>query len=244
MPLTFAILLFFIAGLAESLRQDLIAVDRLAGLSIIGAAATLAALVILRRDAVRVIRPPVSRQDGDRAFAWSWPRTAAALCVVPFLALITMTFGAIFTSYYVHIPHGTALIWGLGVQTIVVALPQELFFREAVLKIFGPGLGVAFAITAGAVALFHLPNGLPAAAMAAGAALAYMALRVVGMNILVVALVHGAANVLFGRVLVPELAGTQALWGYTVAFFAAHALFALAVLALAQPARRLVLERA
>ena len=59
-------------------------------------------------------------------------------------------------------------------------------------------------------------------------------LRIAGMNLLVVAAVHGAALVLFGRVLVAELSG-DALWYYAATSAAGHALFAAGVLALLLP---------
>ncbi|WP_275566184.1 CPBP family intramembrane glutamic endopeptidase [Psychromarinibacter sediminicola] len=203
----------------------------------------MAALIVLGRDVVHVIRAPGRRQYGVDRLGWSWQKTGTLCFAIPILVLVTVSCGAIFTSYYIHVPDWSALGWGLAVQILVVALAQELFFREAVLKIFGGALPVAFGISTMAVALFHLPDGLPAAVMASGAALAYMALRVAGMNILLVAAVHGGANVLFGRVLLPELAG-DALWTYAIVFAAGHALFAGLLVALAQPTRAAAVPRA
>lgn len=226
MPLTFAVSLFFVAGLGELVRQGGLEVQPLSALLLIGAAMGLAALALLGRDVPGLIRHGRAARYGTDLGRWSWRRTLWLLCIVPFMWLTAALFGAVFSSYVVLVPKLPSLLSAFAVQCIVVALAQELFFREGVLKVFGRHLPTAYAITAVATLLFYLPQGGPAAVMAAGCGLAYMALRVSGMNILAVAMVHGATSVLFGRVVVAQL-DNEALWPFAFAYAGGHALFAI-----------------
>lgn len=231
MHLSFAISLFFVAGIAELLRQGGLDLPPLMTLSAISGVMALAAVVLIGRDADRLIRPGDARLYGIEGLGWSWRSTAALLPLIPFLVLIPATFVASFTEFVFVGQDAGSLAFALLVQILVIAIAQELFFREAILKIFGALLPVAFAVSAGATLLFHLVHGLPAAVIAAGASVAYMALRVAGMNILVVAAVHGATTVLFGRILVAQIEVTD-IWPYAAAVAGGHAVFAAAVLVL------------
>lgn len=234
MPLTFAICLFFVAALAEILRRGGVDLPPLALAALVNGAMAAAGLVLLGRDAISLIRAPGPRLYGATGLGWSWRRTVRLLPLIPIMFIVPVACGLIFTDLLLVVPGGKALASALLVQIVLYAFAQELFFREAALKVFAPNRAVAVAVSAVAVTLFYLPQGLPAAMIAGGGALACMALRIAGMNLLVVAAVHGAALVLFGRVLVAELSG-DALWYYAATSAAGHALFAAGVLALLLP---------
>lgn len=243
MPLTFAICLFFVAGLGEVLRRGDFGMSPLATVAVLAAAMCLFALAILRRDAINLIRSPGRALYTEDNLGWSWQRTIALAFFVPFLWGISAACASIFTSYVVVVPAMPKLASALAIQVLIFALPQDLFFREAVLKVFHHNLTLAFAASAIAVTLFNLPHGMPTAVIAAGTATAFMALRVAGMNIFVVALAHGATNVLFGRVLLAEISA-DALWLYAIVFAGAHLLFAALLMLIRQPVRSLMTQRA
>ncbi len=238
MQLSFAISLFFVAGIAELMRHSGVDISPLTALIAVSVAMAGAGLVLLGRDAQQLIRPRKTRQYGIVLLGWSWHRTGRLLLSVPFLCAVPIFLASLVTDFVLVPQSAGALFSALFVQVAIVALAQELFFREAVLKTFGAVLPVAFFVSAGASLLFHLPNGLPAALIAAGAALAYMALRVAGMNLFAVAAVHGGVSVLLGRVLVAQIA-PQDIWTYALSVSAGHALFAVALLALIRAAPRL-----
>ncbi len=233
MPLTFAIGMFFAAMLGETFRLGWIPATPLLAAMTVSAALILVAGLILGRDAKALIRPS-GNLYGGRGTGWTWRRSALLLLSVPLLWLLPVAGGAGVTEFFLHVPKPAKLVSALVVQILVIALAEELFFRESVLKVLGGRLPLCFAATAAATALYTLPQGAPAAAMAAGGALAYMALRVSGMNLLVVAAVHGVTNVLLGRVLVAQLA-PDSLWIYCLAVAAGYAVFATALMSLRQP---------
>ncbi len=236
MPLTYAIGLFFVAFLGEALRGGTYGPGSFGWVVTMGAAMALVSLVILGRDARFLIRSPGRRLYNVDGLGWSWRRTAAILPLLPFLWLILVGCAATLTEVSVHVPKWQVLVWALAVQILIWALAQELLFREAVLKVFGASLPVAFAVTAVASALFYLPQGLPAAMIAAGGAVACMALRVAGMHLVAIAAFHGASVVLFGRVFVADLGG-GALWAYALVFALGSALFASGVLLIVRAPR-------
>jgi len=236
--------LFIVAGVAELLRQGGLGLPPLVTLSAISAVMALSGIVLLGRDADGLIRQKSDRQYGIEGLGWSWNRTLALLPILPFLVLIPAGFVASFTEFLFVRQDAASLAAALAVQILVIAIAQEMFFREAILKIFGARLPVAFAVSAGAALLFHLVHGLPAAFIAAGASLAYMALRVAGMNLFVVAAVHGTMTVLFGRMLVAQIQIAD-IWPYAAAVAGGHAAFAGLVMLLRHaPARAAVLRRA
>jgi hypothetical protein len=94
------------------------------------------------------------------------------------------------------------------VQLVVVALPEELFFRGFLLKlleqkfppkrrILGGGVGLALVISAAAFALIHLPkDGDPRALATFFPALLFGWMRSATGSILASTLTHGASNIL------------------------------------------------
>ncbi|WP_172295319.1 type II CAAX prenyl endopeptidase Rce1 family protein [Pseudoruegeria sp. HB172150] len=213
----------------------------LASAGVVGVMTAAFALFLLGRDVPSLIRAPGRRLYDQDGLGWSWGRSVSLLGLIPVVLSVPIACGLLLTDIVVFVPGVQSLLWALFVQIAIIALPQELFFREATLKVFRANLPGAFGVSALAMVLYKLPEGLPAALIAAGGAFAFMALRVAGMNILLVAVVHGTTAVLFGRVLVAELSG-QALWLYATCCMLGHAMFALAVVTVLRARRPIVVE--
>ncbi len=110
---------------------------------------------------------------------------------------------------FLHVPHFTR---DLGefclVQLVVVALPEELFFRGFLLhlleqkfppkrRILGGGVGVALVLSSIAFALIHLPkDGDPRALATFFPALLFGWMRSATGSILASTVTHGASNIL------------------------------------------------
>jgi membrane protease YdiL (CAAX protease family) len=109
----------------------------------------------------------------------------------------------------IHMP---ALTWKLlefcGEQLVVVALPEELFFRGFLLRmlelrfppkrrILGGGVGLALVLSAAAFAIIHLPkDGDPRALATFFPGLLFGWMRSATGSILASTLTHGASNIL------------------------------------------------
>ena len=109
----------------------------------------------------------------------------------------------------IHAPH---LTWSLAefcaIQLVVVALPEELFFRGFLLgllekrfppkrRFLGGGIGIALVISAAAFALIHLPkDGDPRALATFFPGLVFGWLRSATNSILASTVTHAASNIL------------------------------------------------
>jgi uncharacterized protein len=108
-----------------------------------------------------------------------------------------------------HVPHvtGKVIEW-CAVQLVVVALPEELFFRGFLLellerwfppkrRILGGGVGLALVISAAAFALIHLPReGDPRALATFFPGLVFGWMRSATGSILASTLTHAGSNIL------------------------------------------------
>ncbi|NVB79444.1 MAG: CPBP family intramembrane metalloprotease, partial [Kofleriaceae bacterium] len=108
-----------------------------------------------------------------------------------------------------HVPH---LSWSLGefclVQMLVVALPEELFFRGFLLgllekrfppkrRILGGGVGLALVLSSAAFAIIHLPkDGDPRVLATFFPGLLFGWMRSATGSILASTITHGASNIL------------------------------------------------
>ena len=111
-----------------------------------------------------------------------------------------------------HGMHLPKMSWSLGefcaVQLVVVALPEELFFRGMLLhllekrfppkrRILGGGVGIALVLSAAAFALIHLPkDGDPRALATFFPGLLFGWMRSATGSILASTVTHGASNIL------------------------------------------------
>lgn len=108
--------------------------------------------------------------------------------------------------------HAPALTWKLAefclVQLVVVALPEELFFRGFLLELLerrfppkrrwlGGGVGLALVLSAAAFAIIHLPReGDPRALATFFPGLLFGWMRSATRSILASTITHGASNIL------------------------------------------------
>jgi membrane protease YdiL (CAAX protease family) len=108
--------------------------------------------------------------------------------------------------------HAPALTWDLGefclVQLVVVALPEELFFRGFLLgllerrfppkrRILGGGVGLALVLSAAAFAIIHLPkDGDPRALATFFPGLLFGWMRSATGSVLASTLTHAGSNIL------------------------------------------------
>jgi hypothetical protein len=113
-------------------------------------------------------------------------------------------------------------------QVLLVALAQELFFREAVVKALKSNTGAIYFVSGLAFFIYYVPQGVPTAMIAAGMGLYLVALRLIGTNVLALAVIHGATVVMFTNVLPLGLTGRDE-WMYAAFFLAGAALLSLIV---------------
>ncbi len=222
LPIVFGICFFLYVGLTETLRHGVFGLNQQEIATTSYAALAVCALVLLRADAIFLLRRPTSTLYGETRNLWSWSRSALGIVVAPLILIVPVAFGASLTQ----IKFGAATWDVLGeaflFQTVVIALSVELFFREAALKAFS-GSVAALVMASGLASFIHaLPGGAHVAVMACGLGLWMLALRLIGTNILVVALIHGALSVALTKVMAPAVSGAE-IWTYAIWFTVAAA---------------------
>jgi len=149
-----------------------------------------------------------------------WPLLPgiAVLWGVPLLA------GLVFGLSQRVLPPMGVLLETLALQLFLVAAAEELFFREAAVKVFGGIRANLYLISITCFFMIHLPQGLPAAVIAAAAGTVFLALRVAGVWIVMIIGLHAASNLVFGTLLGLGLSEATVL-GYALMYFILAMLF-------------------
>lgn len=233
-PVIFGICFFLYVGLTETLRHGVFGLNQQEIATTSYAALALCALMILRGDAVHILRRPEQPLYGDPRLAWTWTRSVLGLLLAPLLLIVPLAFGASLVEIRFDAAGLEVLGEALLFQTFVVALSAELFFREAALKAFSGSLGAMLIASALASFIHALPAGGAAALIACGLGIWMLALRLIGMNILAVALAHGFLTVVLSMILSPAAAG-QEIWTYAISFTVVSAGMFLTVVSLFAP---------
>lgn len=228
MHIAFAVVFFVFVGLSETLRQGIFGLNATEIAGITSGALLFSAVFILRGDIVFLLRR--SRQDlyGDARLNWTWPRSGLGLILGPALWILPFIYGSTLIQINFTSISLDTLITALATQVLLVALAQELFFREAVVKAYQSSTRAIYLVSGLAFFIFYVPQGVPAAMIAAGMGLYLVALRLIGTNVLVLALIHGATSVMFTNVLALGLTGRDQ-WMYGAFFLAGAALLSLIV---------------
>ncbi|MBE1281914.1 MAG: hypothetical protein GJ676_01255 [Rhodobacteraceae bacterium] len=155
-----------------------------------------ASVLLLRGDVVSLLRQPKESLYGEPTLKWSWGRSVLGLFLAPLLLVGPILYGVSLIQINFR-DFGTAfLTQSTVVQALYMAFAYELFFRETALKAFGGAVSVGVLASSLAYFTMFLPHGFAEAMIAVGCGLFFMSLRLIGMNILLVALVS-AANTLF-----------------------------------------------
>lgn len=228
MQIAFAIIFFITVGLSETLRQGFFGLTPSDMKAIIYGALILGALLLLRGDIISTIRRPRQPLYGHEHLNWTWPRTLLGVFLGPLLWALPAAYGFAVMRLDVNPIVPDLLISAIVLQVFLVGIAEGLFFREAAVKAFGADAMQTFAISTLALFIFYIPLGVPEAMIAAGAGLFFLTLRMIGSNVFVVAVIHGATVVIFGQVI--SLALTEAeMWSYAVFFASAATALSLTV---------------
>ncbi|MGD9864674.1 MAG: CPBP family glutamic-type intramembrane protease [Pseudodonghicola sp.] len=214
MHIGYAIAFFLFVGLSETLRHGIFGLTPAEIAAITAGTLGLVSVLVLRGDLIHLLRPSRQPLYGNPRLNWSWRRSALALGS----GLAGIAAAALTTTGPLSAPTALELT---ALQVALITLPQELFFREAVLKSFGQSLPAIYLIGLLAWFIVHMPAGLPAALAAAGAGAVWLTLRLIGVSILAVALLHAAATVMLPQLTGPMAAATWADVGYFIAASAA-----------------------
>lgn len=201
MHIAFAIVFFLFVGLCETLRHGIFGLNPSEVTGITAVALALSAFLILRGDIVFTLRQPRHDLYEESRFNWTWPRTVLGLALGPMLWIIPVAYGLTLVQITIVPVPLESLIEALVMQVLLVALAEELFFREAAIKAFHSSTGAIYLISGLAFFIYYIPQGVPTAMIAAGTGLYFVTLRLIGTNILAVALIHGATSVMLTQVL-------------------------------------------
>lgn len=223
MHIVYAIAFFVFIGLAETLRHGIFGLTGAEIAGIISGTLALFAVLFLRTDLIALLRASPRGLYGNPRLGWSWGASALALPLGALLLALPVVY-ALATGVGIAprvLSAETALELAV-LQILMTTLPEELFFRETVLKAFHQSLPAIYLISVLGWFIYHMPMGLPAALVAAGTGALLLTLRVIGAGILVIAVIHGAVDVALPLIVRPD-----ALWsdpwvycGYYVALSA------------------------
>lgn len=239
MHIAFAIAFFLFVGLCETLRHGVFGLNPSEIDGIIYGALAFMALFLLRGDVVYLLRQPRGTLYDSPRFAWSWTRSLLGIALVPLLWAIPALYGISLIQINLVPVSAQALLGVLAMQILLVALAEELFFREAAIKAFRSDIRAIYLMSGLASFIFYVPDGVAVALVAAGAGVFYLTLRLIGTNILLVAVAHGATVVVFSDILSLGLTSGEQ-WSFAGSFLAASlALSAVVFTLFAKTERRL-----
>jgi membrane protease YdiL (CAAX protease family) len=226
--IAFAVSFFIFVGLCETLRHGIFGLNPSEITGYIYTALAICALLILRGDVVFTMRQPRHALYENPRLNWTWSRSVLGMFLGPMLWIIPVVYGLSLSQINILPFSAELLIETLVIQVLLIALAEEYFFREAAIKAFRTDIPAIYLISVLAFFIFYVPQGLPTALIAAGAGMFYVTLRLIGTNILVVALVHGATNVMFAQVFSLGLTfGDE--WVYAAYFLIASTVLSAAV---------------
>ena len=237
MPVAFAICFFLVVAVSETLRQGVFGMSPVEISTTTYAGLALAALIILRSDLSYVFRRPDLPLYGNAGLNWTLPRTALGLILGTLIVILPAAVGV--TLIQINLGSVLAGIFAdaLVYQAMIVALSVELFFREAAVKAFQDHLGAMILASTLAYFIFRLPDGLAPAVLSGASGLYFMALRLIGTNILVVSAISAAFGIVMTRFVLGHLAGPE-IWTYAIYFTAAVVIVSMTVLSLFGPNKR------
>lgn len=228
MHLAFAVSFFLFVGLCETLRHGIFGLNPSETTGYIYTAMAFCALFILRGDVVYLLRQPRHALYDSAHLNWTWKRSVLGVILGPLLWIVPVVYGLTLNQINLLPISAETLIELLVLQILLIALAEEFFFREAAIKAFRTDISAIYLISVLAFFIFYVPQGVPAALIAAGAGTFYVTLRLIGTNILVVAVVHGTTNVMFSQVFSLGLTlGNE--WGYAIYFMVASVALSAAV---------------
>lgn len=190
---------------------------------------TLVAIALLRRRAEYVFAPPPMTEH-HVTLDWSWRKTLVLTVAVGLvLWSFPLLFGAVFGQLSLRSVTFDGLLYALTIQILLVGFSEELFFREAGLSGWSQRPLAGLTVVTLAFFAFHLHLGLVQASIAAGAGLIFGCLRVAGVSVIGIALLHGLTNVLFSRTISLGLPA-EAILPYTVYFLCGSVILSAVIL--------------
>lgn len=237
MHIAFAVIFFLLIGLSESLRLGFIGLNPSEATALIYASLAFGAVLILRTDCLFLLRQPKQPLYDNPRLGWTWKRTVLGLCLAPVLCLLPILYGLTLIQIKFFVVPADLLIEAIVYQVAFVALAENLFFREAAVKAYGRDVSAMFVASGLACFIFYYPEGLGAAMMAASIGVFCLALRLIGTNILAVALAQGALHVVLTQ-LIPLQLGRAQMWPYAIYFTVGTVVLALLVVNLFAPKQR------
>lgn len=215
--IVFSIFVFIFVGLFETFRNGIFGLNSTELMAVTAGILGLCAFAILRMDIPFIIRRPQRALYGQSHLGWTWARTCLGLLLGVLLWVIPATVDPVQFQTEALTQLTPTLLTALGFQVLLVALPQELFFREAAIKAFRGDPNTVYLLSGLAYFIFFVPFGIPTALVMAGAGVYFMTLRLIGTNILAIALIHGTTNLVMTKGVTLGLTGNEE-WLYAAYF--------------------------
>lgn len=220
MHIVFSIFVFILAGLFETFRHGIFGLNSAEIMTVAAGLLGLSAFAILRMDALSLVRRPKGDLYGHAHLGWTWSRTVLGLCLGALLWIVPAAVDPIQFQIEALSLRSPTLLTVFALQVLLVALPQELFFREAAIKSFRGDISTTYLMSGLAYFVFFAPLGIPTALVMGGAGVFFMTLRLIGTNILAIAMVHGVLIMVLTKGATLGLTG-QDEWIFAGYFFAA-----------------------
>lgn len=150
--------------------------------------------IIIMGGKLRYVFDAEDRIYADSTGGWHWRRGWLVLPVLLAVWALALGLTILTGSFAVDPARFDILLMVFATQIVLVGLGEELFFREAGIKAAAGNPAWLFFLAVGIFGLIHWQGGPVAIMVAMGAGAVYLAARLAGVPIVMVALMHGVNN--------------------------------------------------
>ncbi|MEJ6398428.1 CPBP family intramembrane glutamic endopeptidase [Yoonia sp. 208BN28-4] len=157
------------------------------GLLMIGA-------IVIMGGKLRYVFDAEDKIYADSTGGWHWRRSWIILPVLAAIWILVLGLTAMTGTFHVDPARFDILLMVFATQVFMVGLGEELFFREAGIKASAGNPIWLFVFAVGLFGAIHWQGGVFAILVAVGLGAVYLATRLAGVPILIVALMHGINN--------------------------------------------------
>jgi len=199
--IAYAAYFFVYVGLCETFRQGYFGFSPSEIELITYGLLAVGAVAFLNTDVPSLLRQPRRALYGRPGLNWTWGRSALALLAAAAIVLALGMAAQTWRPEALSLPLSNHILATILPQVVLVTLVEALFLREAAIKVARDSRIAIYILSGLATLVFFMPAGPQAAAAGMLAGLMALTIRLMGVNLLGVVLIHSAVLVLLQNVI-------------------------------------------